>query len=74
MPIYERRKEITAMTIPTMVTIRAAADQTGLSYDYIRKLCLAGKIVFVRSGSKYMINLEKLVDYLNNGETCNAQP
>ena len=68
MPIYERRKEITAMTIPTMVTIRAAADQTGLSYDYIRKLCLAGKIVFVRSGSKYIINLEKLVDYLNNGE------
>ena len=56
------------MTIPTMVTIRAAADQTGLSYDYIRKLCLAGKIVFVRSGSKYLINLEKLVDYLNNGE------
>lgn len=62
------------MTIPTMVTIRTAADQTGLSYDYIRKLCLAGKIVFVRSGSKYLINLEKLVDYLNNGETYNAQP
>ena len=57
------------MTIPTMVTIRAAADQTGLSYDYIRKLCLAGKIVFVKSGSKYLINLEKLVDYLNNGES-----
>ena len=62
------------MTIPTMVTIRTAADQTGLSYDYIRKLCLAGKIVFVRYGSKYMINLEMLVDYLNNGETYNAQP
>lgn len=57
------------MTIPTMVTIRAAADQTGLSYDYIRKLCLAEKIVFVKSGSKYLINLEKLVDYLNNGES-----
>ena len=61
------------MTIPTMVTIRMAADQTGLSYDYIRKLCLAGKIVFVRSGSKYLINMEKLVDYLNNGEICNVQ-
>lgn len=61
------------MTIPTMVTIQAAADQTGLSYGYIRKLCLAGKIVFVRSGSKYLINLEKFIDYLNNGETCNAQ-
>lgn len=61
------------MTIPTMVTIRMAADQTGLSYDYIRKLCLAGKIVFVRSGSKYLINLEKFIDYLNNGEVCNAQ-
>lgn len=25
--------------VPTMLTIRAAADKTGLSYDFIRKLC-----------------------------------
>ena len=56
------------MTIPTMVTIKVAAGQTGLSYEYIRKLCLQKKIVFVRTGTKYLINMEKLVEFLNQGE------
>lgn len=56
------------MTIPTMVTIKEASGQTGLSYDYIRKLCLQRKIVYIRAGCKYLINLEKLVDFLNTGE------
>ncbi len=60
------------MTVPTMVTIKTAAGQTGLSYEYIRKLCLAGKIVYVKAGTKYLINLEKLVEFLNNGE-CGMQ-
>ena len=55
------------MTIPTMETIKTASEQTGLSYDYLRKLCLQGKIVYVRAGSKYLINMEKLVDFLNRG-------
>lgn len=57
-----------SMTIPTMVTIKAAAGQTGLSYEFIRKLCLQNKIVFVRAGTKYLINMEKLVEFLNQGE------
>lgn len=56
------------MIIPTMITIREAAGQTGLSYHYIRKLCLQGKIVYVKAGSKFLINMEKLVEYLNSGE------
>lgn len=56
------------MTIPTMLGIREAATRTGLSYDHIRKLCLQGKIVYVRAGNKYLVNLEKLVEFLQNGE------
>lgn len=56
------------MTIPTMKTLREASAQTGLSYDYLRKLCLAGKIVYVRAGCKILINMENLVNFLNNGE------
>lgn len=56
------------MTIPTMVGIREAADQTGLSYDFVRKLCLQKKIVYIRVGCKFLINLEKLVEFLNAGE------
>ena len=63
LPIEEKQ-------IPEMLTIKEAAGRTGLSYDFIRKLCLQGKIVFVRTGSKYLVNMGKLVDYLNNGVTA----
>lgn len=55
------------LKIPTMVTLAEASKQTGLSYDYLRKLCLMGQITHIRAGKKYLINLEKLVDYLNGG-------
>ncbi len=56
------------MVIPTMKTLKEAAQITGLSYDHLRKLCLQDKIVYVRAGSKFLINMEKLVDFLNTGE------
>ena len=55
------------LKIPTMETLAEASKQTGLSYDYLRKLCLTGQITHIRAGKKYLINLEKLVDYLNGG-------
>lgn len=51
--------------IPIMLTINQAVEKTGLSYDYLRKLCLQGKIAFVKVGSKYLINQEKLALFLN---------
>lgn len=54
--------------IPTMATIQEAADQTGLSYDYIRKLCIQEKIVYIRTGKKRLVNMDKLLGYLNSGE------
>ena len=56
------------MTVPRMVGITEASKQTGLSYDFIRKLCLQDKIVYVRAGVKYLINWDKLVEFLNQGE------
>lgn len=56
------------MTFPVMLTLNQVAEATGLSYDHLRKLCLQKKIVFVRAGSKYLINAEKLRDYLNGEE------
>lgn len=54
--------------IPEMLTIRETAARTGLSYDYLRKLCLQKRIVFIRSGVKYLINYSKLVEFLNRGD------
>lgn len=55
--------------IPVMLTLGQAAEKTGLSYDFVRNLCLQNKIVFIRAGSKYLINQEKLVEYLNGEAT-----
>lgn len=56
--------------IPTMVTIQEAAKQTGLSYDYIRKMCIQDKIVYVKAGAKRLVNLDMLRRYLNRGEAA----
>ena len=56
--------------IPTMVTIQEAANQTGLSYDYIRKMCIQNKIVYVKAGAKRLVNLDMLRRYLNRGEAA----
>lgn len=53
------------VTVPTMLSINETAKRTGLSSLYLRKLCWENKISFVRTGKKYLINLERLVEYLN---------
>ncbi len=53
--------------MPKMVTIRVAAEQTGLTYSCLRRWILEGKFPFyVRAGSKYLVNLEKLAEFLNS--------
>ena len=53
--------------IPTMLTIKELAERTKLSYGFIRTLCIQKKIVHIKSGSKYLINYEKFLEYLNTG-------
>ena len=54
--------------MPTMITIRQAADESGLSYEHIRQLIRERKNTYVKAGSKYLINRDKLIQYLNEGE------
>lgn len=56
-----------AIKVPTMVTIREAARRTGVSYDFIWKLCRSNQIVYVKAGKKFLVNFEKFVDFLNAG-------
>ena len=58
--------------IPEMVTLREAASRTGLSYDFLRKSCLTGKIVHIRAGSKFLINFGRLLEWLNS--SCGEDP
>lgn len=55
------------INIPQMATINEAAKLTGLAKYFIRQLALKNQIKNVRAGKKILINVEKLVEYLN---TC----
>lgn len=55
--------------IPTMKTIKECSKILGLTKYHIRQLVLQEKVKFVRSGSKYLVNVDSLIEYLNNGET-----
>lgn len=52
-------------TIPQMVTIKEAAQKTSVSEYAIRKMCRNNEIVFTKSGTKYLINFNLFIDFLN---------
>lgn len=58
----------TFQMFPEMVSIKIASERTGVSYDRIRKLCKQGKIVYIKTGSKFLVNFGRFVDYLNTGD------
>ena len=59
--------------IPKMVSIRKAAEETGLTYVLIRELCDTGRIAYLRSGRKYLVNFDSLLELLHNGERGNVK-
>ena len=61
-------KMLQPLNIPRMTTINEAAEITGLAKHFIRQLALQDKIRHVRAGKKFLINIEKLIEYLNNGD------
>lgn len=54
--------------VPRMVPLREASRLTGLSYNFLRRLCLSGEVVYIRSGKKYLLNMTRLTEYLNKGD------
>lgn len=56
------------LSAPRMRTIDEVSKLTGLFYTFIRKLCLSGKVVHIKTGRKYLVNLDKFYEYLNTGD------
>ena len=54
--------------LPKMKSIKEMMVLTGLSYSYLRQLCLEGKIIHIRAGKKYLIHYDRFVDFLNGAE------
>lgn len=55
--------------IPRMVPLQTLADESGISYKALWQMCKQNKIVHIKSGNKFLVNMDKFVEYLNTGET-----
>lgn len=53
---------------PKMRTIRQAAAELNVPEFFVRRLVAEDKIVYVRAGSKALVNIDKFIEYLNGGE------
>lgn len=58
---------------PQMATVKKAAETFGVSPSYLRRLCKAGKIVFVNTGHVWLINLDSLARYFDKGDPSPAE-
>lgn len=68
---FERRIYMSEdFKVPTMLSIKQTAKTTGVAECYIRQLVAENEICFVKAGRKYLINLEKFVEYLNTPQTA----
>lgn len=53
---------------PKMASITQCSIISGLAYTTIRRMVLEGKIKYIKTGKKYLVNLDSLSDYLNGNE------
>lgn len=58
---------------PNMGTVAKAAEIYGLSPAYIRRLCRQGKIMYVVAGRRWLVNLDSLAKYFNEGDPVPAE-
>lgn len=60
-----KRAETSVKVIPLMATIKETAKLFGLAEHFVRQLVISGKIVAVKAGCKYLVNVDRLAEYLN---------
>ena len=62
------KEKLSGAEVPRMISLRKAAKETGLTYLLIRELCDSGKVAYLKSGRKYLVNYQSLLALLKNGE------
>lgn len=60
---------VSDVRIPRMVPLQTLADESGISYKALWQMCKQNKIVHIKSGNKFLVNVDKFIEFLNTGET-----
>ena len=58
---------------PVMKTVKDAAAIYGLPPTYIRSLCRTGKIRYVVAGHRWLVNMDSLARYFEQGDPVPAE-
>lgn len=53
------------VNIPHMETIKATAKLLNIPENFVRQKVLSGEVVAVMAGRKYLVNVDKFIEYLN---------
>lgn len=71
----------TALKIPRMESIKKTAEIFGLPVHFVRSKVASGEVVAVRAGRRFLVNVDKFIEYLNNstvqaesGKTARIMP
>lgn len=68
LPEQEFNFIVSDVRIPRMVPLQTLADESGIPYKAPWLMCKQNKIVYIKSGNKYLVNVDKFVEFLNTGE------
>ena len=68
LPEQEFNFIVSGVRIPRMVPLQTLADESGIPYKALWLMCKQNKIVYIKSGNKYLVNVDKFVEFLNTGE------
>lgn len=58
---------------PRMLSVRDAASASELAPSRIRELCRSGCVPFIRAGKRWLVNGDRLAEFLNRGEQVPPQ-
>ena len=63
------------ITLPTMISVKQASAQFGLTPYFLRSLCHDGKIRYIKvSKNRWLLNAESIVEYCNGIPAESTQP
>lgn len=60
--------DINIRPLPRMRTIKAAAQELDIPEYALRRWVKSGAVPAVNTGRKFLVNLDKLIDFLESGE------
>lgn len=55
--------------MPEMVTMKEAAQRSGISYGRIRRMVLSGRVAYRKIGREYLINWNRFIDFMNGSDS-----